>query len=402
MTVGGTTDIAVIGGGIVGMACAAELALREPRLRVVVLEREPELARHQTGHNSGVIHSGVYYAPGSFKARLCTEGARLMYEFCEAHGIIAERVGKLIIARDASELPRLRAILDRGRRNGVAPLHWLEGSEIAAIEPSATGVAAIHLPGTGITDYAAVTHRLADVVRERGGEVLCGISVDRVTESRGGLELGHRAGVVAARRALFCAGAWSDRLAVAAGASADPRIVPFRGAYQEVTAGYHGLVRGLIYPVPDPALPFLGVHLTRHVDGSLSVGPTAMLALTLRSQRGIRVDPLAAARTLGWPGTLPMAWRYRRAALAEVRSALIPRTLAVAAQAYVPALPVDALKPGPVGIRAQALSRRGKLVDDFAFSQTPHALHVRNAPSPAATSALAIARHVADSFLRVV
>lgn len=395
-----TFDLAVVGGGIVGLACAAELALRHPTRRVVVLERERTLAAHQTGHNSGVIHAGVYYEPGSLKARLCTEGARLMYAFCDEHGVAAERVGKLIVARDQAEVPGLRAILERGRRNGVRGLRWLEGREIAAVEPNAVGVAAVHSPQTGITDYTAVTERLADLLRSRGGEVVTGVRVDGVAESGRALRLSHARGSVTAGHVLFCAGGWSDRLAVMAGASPDPRIIPFRGAYLLAEPARRDLVRGLIYPVPDPALPFLGVHLTRHVDGSLSVGPTAMLALSLRSARGLHVDPAVARRTLAWRGTLPMAWRYRRAALAEIRAALRPQAIASAAQDYVPALRGGVLTPGPVGVRAQALARSGALVEDFVFSRTPRALHVRNAPSPAATSALAIARHVCEEFAR--
>jgi 2-hydroxyglutarate dehydrogenase len=284
--------------------------------------------------------------------------------------------------------------------NGVAGLRWLDARRIAEVEPNAVGVAAVHSPNTGVTDFAAVTRRLAELLRDSGGEVATGVEVRDVVEARDRLRLVHSQGTIGARFALFCAGAWSDRLAVRAGAPPDPRIIPFRGAYLLAEPTQQELVQGMIYPVPDPALPFLGVHLTRHIDGTLSVGPTAMLSLTLRPQRGLHVDGRVLGRTLAWRGTMPMAWHYRGAAAAEMRAAAFPRTVAAAAREYAPSLNADALRPGPVGVRAQALSRSGKLVDDFVFSRTPRALHVRNAPSPAATSSLAIARYVADEFVR--
>jgi L-2-hydroxyglutarate oxidase len=388
-------DVAVVGGGIVGLACADELRRRHPGLRITVLEKESRLAAHQSGHNSGVIHAGVYYAPGSLKARLCTTGAELLYRYCDEHDIPVRRSGKLIVASSPAELPRLEALEQRARANGVRGIRRIAGDRIPEIEPHVVGVAALHSPDTGIVDYRMVCEQLAADLRAAGHPVLLDHAVLGVQERADRLRLRHRDGVVEARWALFCAGAWSDRLAVAAGAPADPRIVPFRGAYLHVRPDRRELVRGLVYPVPDPALPFLGVHLSRHIDGSLSVGPTALLAGSLRPGGTFRVRPRDLTRTLRWPGTARMAWRYRRAAATELRHAVSRRALRDSAARYVPELRVDDLTPGPAGIRAQALTRAGDLVDDFAFSHTPRALHVRNAPSPAATSSLAIARHVA-------
>jgi (S)-2-hydroxyglutarate dehydrogenase len=392
----GRVDLAVVGGGIVGLACAAELADRHPRMRVLVLERESEVGAHQTSHNSGVVHAGIYYTPGSLKARLCIEGGRLLAEFCEEHSLPFERVGKLIVARDDREIARLRTLMTRGQRNGVPHLRWLDSADIAGVESQAVGAAAIYSPITAITDFRRVARKLADVVRSRGGEIRTGTAVTEIREVPGGLELRHRCGAVHTQYALFSVGGWSDRLAVKAGASPDPRIIPFRGAYLEAPTEQRNLVHGLIYPVPDPDLPFLGVHLTRHIDGSLSVGPTAVLATSLRPEPGLQFDARVLARTASWPGTAKMAWRYRDAAIQELRAALAPQTVARTAAEYVPALSPIALKQGAIGVRAQAVARNGSLVDDFVFSRTPRALHVRNAPSPAATSALAIGRYVAD------
>ncbi len=390
-----TVDVAVVGGGILGLACADELRRRHPHLRIAVLERESRLAAHQSGNNSGVIHAGVYYTPGSLKAQLCTTGAELMYRYCDEHAIPVRRSGKLIVASAPAELLRLDALEQRARANGVSGIRRLGADEIAEIEPHVVGVAALHSPATGIVDYRLVCEQLAADLRAADHPVLLDHAVLGVEERADRIRLRHRHGIVEARWALFCAGAWSDRLAIASGAPADPRIVPFRGAYLHVRPERRDLVRGLVYPVPDPALPFLGVHLSRHIDGSLSVGPTALLAGSLRAGRTFRVSPRDLGRTLSWPGTSRMAWRYRRAAAAELRHAVSRPALRDSAARYVPELRIDDLTAGPAGIRAQALTRRGDLVDDFAFSHTPRALHVRNAPSPAATSSLAIAGHVA-------
>jgi L-2-hydroxyglutarate oxidase len=375
-------DLAVVGGGIVGLAVARELTRRRPDLKAVVLERAPELATGQTGANSGVIHAGIYYAPGSLKARLCVAGAAEMYEFCERHEIPHERCGKVIVARHDGELARLDELERRGIANGVPGLRRLSAGELREIEPHCRGVAALHSPATGIVDFADVARALASELVESGTPVITDCGVEGVESRPGRIGLVH-SGETRARFAVFCAGAAADRLAVAAGASPDPRIVPFRGAYLYLRPERAQLVRSLIYPVPDPSLPFLGVHLSRHIDGHVSLGPTALLAPK-------------AARDLAWPGTWRMARRWWRTGISEIHHALSRRALAAAAAEYVPEIGPRDFDGGFAGLRAQALGRDGTLVDDFVVSETERALHVRNAPSPAATSSFALARLIAD------
>jgi L-2-hydroxyglutarate oxidase len=379
----GECDLAVVGGGILGLGVARELHRRRPDRSVAVLERGASVGSEQTGHNSGVIHAGIYYAPGSLKAQLCVAGARALYEYCDAHVIPYERCGKLIVARDSGELGPLDELERRGRANGVPGLRRLSGEELREVEPHARGVAALHSPETGIVDFRAVARSLAAELEEGGVPVVTGNEVAGVAQTGGRIALRHGQGETRARFAVFCAGLASDRLAVAAGASPDPRIVPFRGAYLYLRPERRELVRGLIYPVPDPALPFLGVHLTRHIDGEVSLGPSALLW-----PRG--------PRDLLWPGTLRMARRWWRTGLRELRHAASRRAFAAEAAAYVPELEPGDFGEGFAGTRAQALGRDGSLVDDFVLSETERALHVRNAPSPAATSSLALARVIGD------
>jgi L-2-hydroxyglutarate oxidase len=452
-----TADIVVVGAGIVGLAVARELALRDPRRRVVVLEREDRVGTHQTGRNSGVVHAGIYYAPGSLKARLCVAGMRELAAYCEARGLEYERCGKLIVALDPGELPALDELERRGHANGVLGLRRLDAAGLREIEPHAAGIAALHSPETAIVDFAAIARAYADDLREAGGEVVTDAAVEGIevraaaaaespvvarvgadepspvggppagadqpaagTESAAGassrrnvlphlrgevaespaagassrrIVLRHRRGEVVAGFAVFCAGAWSDRLATMAGAPADPRIVPFRGSYMRLVANRRELVRGLIYPLPDPRLPFLGVHLTRHLGGDVLIGPTALLAPTNGRRLGA---------TLRWPGTWRMARRWWRTGLTELHHAISPATLTRAAARYVPELQPGDAEPAWAGVRAQAVARDGRLVDDFAFSHTERALHVRNAPSPAATASLAIAKYVADEAERAL
>jgi (S)-2-hydroxyglutarate dehydrogenase len=386
----------------VGLAVARELIRRNPRASVCVLEREAEIGIHQTGHNSGVIHAGVYYAPGSLKARLCVEGARELYEYCESRGIAVEACGKVIVATDASELDRLEELERRGRANGVPGLRRIDAREIEALEPHARGIAGLHSPGTGIVDFDAVARAYARDVLEAGGAVVTGCAVEGVRERGAALRLLHSGGATEAGHAIFCAGAWADRLAVAAGASPDPRIVPFRGTYLRLVPARRELVRALIYPVPDPALPFLGVHLTRHIDGDVLIGPTALLAGARDAYALGRVRRADLLDTLAWPGSWRMFRRWWRTGLAELSHAALRSTLVRAAARYVPELRAQDVEPAAsfAGVRAQALGRDGRLVDDFVFSATPRALHVRNAPSPAATSSLAIGRYVAGEAER--
>lgn len=392
----GDFDLAVVGAGILGLATARELLARRPGLRLAVLEREQRVAAHQSGHSSGVVHAGIYYRPGSLKARLCVEGARLLYEYCEQRGIPVERCGKLIVAVSDEELPRLEELERRGRANGVAGLRRLASEELGEVEPHARGLAGLHSPDTGIVDFAAVTRALADDVREAGGTVATGCGVRGIVAGGGRIELTHSRGVIAARHAVFCAGAWADRLAVAAGAPPDPRIVPFRGAYLRLRPERRELVRAQIYPVPDPDLPFLGAHLSRTIGGEVLLGPTALLAGARDAYRLRTLRGRDLAQTLAWPGTWRLARRWWRTGLRELRAAASRRALVAELARYVPELgPADVL-PGPAGVRAQALGRDGRLIDDFAVSETERALHVRNAPSPAATSSLALARLIAD------
>ena len=377
-------DVGVVGGGILGLAVARELLRRRPGASVVVLEREAELARHQTRHNSGVVHAGIYYAPGSLKARLCVEGARDLYAYCEERGIPFERRGKLIVARDAGELPRLDELERRGRANEVPGLRRLDASGLRGIEPHARGVAALHSPATGVVDFAEVARCFAADVEAAGGRIQLNSSITRIGQAPGHLTLVHSSGELRSRFAVFCAGAWADELAVMAGADPDPRIVPFRGAYLRLRPDKADLVRGLIYPVPDPTLPFLGVHLSRHLDGNVSLGPSALLA------------PTRLARSLAWPGTWRMARRWWRTGATEVAHALSSRRFAREAADYVPELEPGDFSRWYAGVRAQAVARDGRVLDDFVISETERALHVRNAPSPAATSCLALARLIVD------
>ena len=386
------TDFAVVGGGILGLATARELLARHPAASLTVLEREPELSTHQTGRSSGVIHAGIYYAPGTLKARLCVQGARELYEYCEQRGIEARRDGKLIVAADEADLPALDELERRGTANEVPGLRRLGGGEIAEIEPHAAGIAALHSPETGVVDFGRVAEAYAEDLRTAGGEVLTGCGVL-------GIDAGtvtHTAGTTSARAVVVCAGAWGDRLARAAGAPADPRIVPFRGGYLRLRPERDELVRANIYPVPDPELPFLGAHLTRGVDGTVLLGPTALIAGARDAYKLRRVRGADLRETVAWPGTWKLARRYWRAALTELRHAASRRAMVTAARRLVPELRTADFVIGPSGVRAQALGRDGTLVDDFLVSRSERALYVRNAPSPAATSSLPLARLIAD------
>jgi L-2-hydroxyglutarate oxidase len=376
---GRESEVAVVGAGIVGLAVGRELLRRHPGLGVVVLERAPEIATGQTGQTSGVIHAGIYYEPGSLKARLCVEGAREMYAFCEERGIEARRDGKLIVATTEEELPRLDELERRGKANGVPGMRRVGTGEITEIEPHARGLAALHSPNTGVVDFVAVARALAEEIREAGGEVVFDAGVEGFSPDSDSVLLSHAGGETRARFAVCCAGRGSDRLAIAAGAPREPRIVPFRGAYLRLRPERRGLVRGSVYPVPDPKLPFLGAHLTRTIDGEVLLGPTALMVGGFAN-----------------PGAWRLAIRHRRAALGELRHALIRRSYVREAARLVPGLAASDFEPGPSGVRAQALNRDGALVDDFVVHRTERALHVRNAPSPAATSSLALARLIAD------
>jgi (S)-2-hydroxyglutarate dehydrogenase len=389
-------DVAVIGGGILGLSVARELLSRRPSTSLCVLEREDRLAAHQTSHSSGVIHAGIYYAPGSLKARLCVEGARLLYEYCEERGIEARRNGKLIIATEETELPRLEELERRGRANRVPGLRRVGPDEIAEIEPHARGLAALHSPETGVVDFAEVTGAYAANVETAGGAVVTGCGVDGLHPRGDRIRVDHSGGTLDAGYVISCAGAWSDRLAVAAGAPKEPRILPFRGAYLRLRSERRELVRASIYPVPDPDLPFLGGHLTRTIDDEVLLGPSALLVGARDAYRIARLRGRDLASTLIWPGTWRLAGRFWRTGLAEIRHAASKRAFVGELRRFVPELSADDVLPGPSGVRAQALDRHGRLVDDFVVHRTERALHVRNAPSPAATSSLALAKLIVD------
>jgi 2-hydroxyglutarate dehydrogenase len=389
-------DAVVIGAGIVGLAVARELSRRHAGARVAVLEAEASIGAHQTSHSSGVIHAGVYYEPGSLKARLCVQGAAELYEYCAARGIEARKVGKLIAATSERELGRLDALEQRARANGVPGLRRLDAGEIAEVEPHARGIAALHSPETGVVDFTDVARAYARDVEDAGGAISLLCRVASVDDDRGRPLVRHTHGTTRAGAVIACAGAWADRLARAAGAPADPRIVPFRGGYLKLRAERADLVRANIYPVPDPELPFLGAHLTRGPDGTVLLGPTALLVGARDAYRPWRLRGEDVRETLAWPGTRRLIARHWRAGARELLHAVSKRAYVRAAQRLVPELRAADFVAGPAGIRAQAVGADGSLIDDFVVSRVGSAVYVRNAPSPAATSSLPLARLIAD------
>ncbi|MEQ6902848.1 L-2-hydroxyglutarate oxidase [Nocardioides sp. YIM 152588] len=395
-------SVGVVGGGILGLAVGRELLRRRPGTRVVVLEKEAGLARHQTGHNSGVVHAGIYYRPGSLKAALCTRGRLLLRDYCAEHGLAYEECGKLVVAVSRDELGRLDALERTATENGVPGLRRLDAAGIADLEPYAAGLAALHSPATAITDYVAVARALAAEIEAGGGEVRTAVEVRAVREGAGGVDVTLAVGDAEERlrvdRAVLCAGLHSDRLAPGVGAEPVPRIIPFRGEYMLVRPAKRDLVRGLIYPVPDPRYPFLGVHFTRRVDGSLEVGPNAVLATAREGYRRRDLSWPDLRDTLAWPGFWSMARRHWRTGVGEVVGSASVRAYMRAAARYVPAIGAADVVRGGAGVRAQAVDRDGSLVDDFRISIGDRVCAVRNAPSPAATSGLAIAEHVADAI----
>lgn len=391
--------VAIVGGGILGLATARLIAGEIPDAEVVVLEKEPAPAQHQTARNSGVVHAGLYYAPRSLKARLCVRGMTLLKEFCLEHGIAYDECGKLVIATDEAEMTRFDALEERARANGVPGLRRLGESELRAIEPWARGIAALHSPATAIVDFAAVARAMADDAGAAGGHLTTRAEVRRVLAegSRGAVRLELSDGtVIRADHAIVCAGLYADRLARASGQPAEPRIMPFRGEYWQLRADRRHLVRGLIYPVPDPALPFLGIHLTRKIDGTVLVGPNAILAGAREGYRRTAFVARDVWDALVWPGAPRLFRRYGRAGVAEVHRTFSKRAFIRAARRYVPELGASDTIPAPAGVRAQAVDRDGSLVDDFRLGVDGPVLWVRNAPSPAATSSLAIAEEIVE------
>ena len=395
-----STRLAVIGGGIVGAAVARRLQQVDPRLDVTLLEKESFLAQHQTGRNSGVVHAGLYYTPGSLKARLCRRGVSLLQEFCDQHGVAYDECGKVLVALDGIERERLSEIMHRAVANRVPGVRLVDAAELRELEPHVRGVAGLHSPHTAIADYPGVTRALAEATLAAGGRVLTDYEVRSIRETTTEVVLSATGGRQDAfDQVIVCAGLQADRVAAMAGDDADPRIVPFRGEYYLLREGSRDLVRGLVYPVPDPRYPFLGVHLTPRVDGEVMVGPNAVLALAREGYGWGNISGKDLSEALAWPGFRRFARQHWKTGVGEMWGSVSKRRFVAAARRYVPDLTVDDVVPGPSGVRAQTLGRDGQLVDDFRVNRRGRVLSVRNAPSPAATSSLAIAEHVVDLAL---
>ncbi|HEY8723867.1 MAG TPA: L-2-hydroxyglutarate oxidase [Gaiellaceae bacterium] len=390
-------DVIVIGGGILGLSTARRLLQERPGLRLALLEKEHALAQHQTGHNSGVLHSGIYYAPGSLKAQLCVEGKQALERYADEHGIARVERGKLIVALDESELGRLAELERRGRANGVAGLRVLDGDELCAVEPNVAGIRALHAPETGVIDYTQVAKAFAGDIRAAGGEIELATEVTAVAERDGRVDVETRGGARTARAVVACAGLQSDRLA-----RSTTRIIPFRGDYYTLSEQAAALVHGLVYPVPNPSFPFLGVHLTKQVDGTVIAGPNAVLSLAREQYSRVAFSPRDALASATYAGLWRFAARHPRTGAAEVWRDLSKGAFVRDLQRYVPAVTEADVRFGPSGIRAQALGRDGHLLDDFVVEGGGRIVHVVNAPSPAATSSLAIGAHIAQLALEAL
>jgi L-2-hydroxyglutarate oxidase LhgO len=389
-------DIAVVGGGIVGLATSRELLERFPHLKLANVEKESDWNRHQTGRNSGVIHSGIYYKPGSFKAKLCVEGRKLAWEYCERKGIPYKQVGKLIVATEAGELARLNELWERGRANGVEGLEMLDADGIREREPHARGIKAIFSPVTGIVDWGLVSRTYAGDVKEAGGDLFLNREVTNIERRAGVTVLHSPGGDIQARTVITCGGLYSDKLAKMTGGANDPKITPFRGDYLVLKPEKSYLVKGNIYPVPDPEFPFLGVHFTPRMDGSIWLGPNAVPAFAREGYSFFTINPGEVWDLVSYPGFIKMATKYWKMGAGEIYRDLVRPAYVHALQRYIPELQPDDCLPGPSGVRAQAMSADGMLVDDFVFEAADGILHVRNAPSPAATSSLAIGKYIVD------
>ncbi|MBJ2270659.1 L-2-hydroxyglutarate oxidase [Pseudomonas sp. MF6772] len=388
-------DFCIIGGGIVGLATAMELLKREPNASLVILEKEPVLAKHQTGHNSGVIHAGIYYAPGSLKADLCKRGAEATKQFCSEHGIKFEVCGKLLVASTALEVQRMEALYARSQLNGMK-VERLDAEQLRAREPNIVGLGGLFLDATGIVDYRQVCETMAAVIRRNGGEICLEKTVTAIAEDTDKVTVSTHDGAWQARHLVVCAGLQSDRLATLAGIDIDHQIIPFRGEYFRLPASKNNIVNHLIYPIPDPELPFLGVHLTRMIDGSVTVGPNAVLGLGRENYKKFSVNWKDVAEYARFPGFWKTIWQNLGSGSVEMKNSLFKSGYLEQCRKYCPSLELDDLLPYEAGIRAQAVMRDGSLVHDFLFAQTPRMLHVCNAPSPAATSAIPIGEMIAD------
>ncbi len=393
-----STDVAIIGGGIVGLATAYQLTRERPGTKVVVLEKEPELAQHQTGHNSGVLHSGIYYKPGSLKAINCREGKKRMEAFCAEEGISYEICGKVIVAIDENDLPAMERIYERGQANGVK-CEVIGRESLSELEPHAAGIRAIHVPEAGIVNYKQVCQRLAERVREREGQVLTSARVEKFERMSDRVVLTTAAGQVEARQVVNCAGLHCDRVTAMSGQAPEAKIVPFRGEYFELTHDAEHLCKNLIYPVPDPNFPFLGVHFTRMVEGGVECGPNAVLAMAREGYRKTDINLADLAETLAYPGFRKLAAKYWKTGLGEMWRSASKSAFVRALQRLVPEIQAEHLHAAPAGIRAQAVLPDGGMVDDFLIQEADRVVHVNNAPSLAATASLNIGKTIVERLL---
>ncbi len=389
-------DVVIIGAGVVALAVALEITKRFPRLRLLVLEKEKRVGQHQSSHNSGVIHSGVYYKPGSLKATLCVEGARAMLAFCREHNIPHKVCGKVIVATNESEFPGLTRLQHRGEANGLTGLRLLSPEELREIEPHASGLRAVFVPATGITDYLKVCEKYAEIIVQQGGSIITSTAVIGLKRYSGEISVETNRGTFPAASVINCAGLFSDRISRMAGEEREIMIVPFRGEYYDLVPQRSSLVRALIYPVPDPRFPFLGVHFTRRVDGTVDAGPNAVLAFRREGYRRSDFNLRDLASFLSFPGFWRMAAKHWRSGMDEFRRSFSKTAFVRALQRLLPDLREQDLVPGGSGVRAQALNRDGTLVDDFHFVSSGRMLHVLNVPSPAATASLLIGHSIAD------
>jgi L-2-hydroxyglutarate oxidase LhgO len=392
-------DVVIVGGGIVGLATAHRLLEARPQTRLLLLEKEPKLAAHQTGNNSGVLHSGLYYKPGSEKAKLSVSGLQQMVAFCREHGVAYEQCGKVVVAISQDELPRLEHLWERGNANGLVGLRKLTPEQIREIEPHAAGVAGIHVPQEGIVDYRAVSEKLGELIRKNGGEVRLNTRVLKLIPASDGWTVETTAGEFHTRIVITCGGLHADRLVRASGQKPRAKIIPFRGEYYNIKKERQHLVRNLIYPVPDPNFPFLGVHFTRLIHGGIEAGPNAVLAFAREGYRWTNINLRDLAESLCFPGLWKFLAAYPSMCGYEVRRSLSRSEFCRSLQKLVPEIRKEDLETGGAGIRAQAMTADGKLVEDFHFEEGRGILHVVNAPSPAATAALAIGAKISEKIL---
>jgi L-2-hydroxyglutarate oxidase len=389
-------DVVVVGAGIVGLATAMEMLKRRPNLKLAVIDKETDVSKHQTGHNSGVIHSGIYYAPGSLKATLCVQGVKQLVRFCDERDIPYDLCGKVIVATQEKELPGLQKLYERGVANGVPGVEIIGPERLRELEPHVRGIKAIYSPKTGIVDYVKVARAYADEVRGMGGDILLGREVTNVDRRAGAVTVETTGGEVQGDYLISCAGLFADRIARMTGAPRAPQIVPFRGDYYELVPAKRHLINNLIYPVPDPEFPFLGVHFTRHINGDRSLGPNAVLAFAREGYKKLDIKPKELGEALSYGGFQKMAVMYWKMGLGEYWRDFNKQAFVKALQAYVPEIQPEDCHPGPAGVRAQAIQANGKMVDDFVFATGDRVMHVRNAPSPAATASIAIGGEIVN------